>query len=77
MVCAFDLSPGATAFPNFGEISPELVAAVLIKAVSQHDPNCALSAPRGARRAAEQPSGADAQPRFLRRLPSQPFDARA
>jgi indolepyruvate ferredoxin oxidoreductase len=42
---AFDLSPGATAFPNFGEISPELVAAVLIKAVSQHDPNCALSAP--------------------------------
>src|ERR1700678_2877519 len=42
---AFDLSPGATAFPNFGEISPELVAAVLIKAVSRHDPNCALSAP--------------------------------
>jgi indolepyruvate ferredoxin oxidoreductase len=42
---AFDLSPGATAFPNFGEISPELVAGVLVKAVSQHDPNCELSAP--------------------------------
>ena len=41
----FDLSPGAPAIPNFGEISPELVAGVLVKAISRHDPNCALAAP--------------------------------
>ena len=28
---AFDLSPRATAIPNFGEISPELVAGVLVR----------------------------------------------
>lgn len=42
---AFDASPGSAAIPNFGEITPELVAGVLVKAVSSHDPNCALSAP--------------------------------
>ena len=42
---AFDASPGARAIPNFGEITPELVAGVLVKAISRHDPNCALSAP--------------------------------
>ncbi|MGH6799499.1 MAG: indolepyruvate ferredoxin oxidoreductase family protein, partial [Roseiarcus sp.] len=42
---AFDPSPGAPAIPNFGEITPELVAGVLVKAISRHDPNCALSAP--------------------------------
>src|SRR3984957_161616 len=42
---AFDPSPGAPAIPNFGEITPELVASVLVKAISRHDPNCALSAP--------------------------------
>jgi indolepyruvate ferredoxin oxidoreductase len=42
---AFDSSPGEAAIPNFGEITPELVAGVLVKAVSSHDPNCALSAP--------------------------------
>jgi len=41
----FDPSPGAQAIPNFGEITPELVAGVLVKAVSEHDPNCGLSAP--------------------------------
>ncbi len=42
---AFDSSPGEAAIPNFGEITPELVAGVLVKAVSSHDPDCALSAP--------------------------------
>ena len=42
---AFDPSPGALAIPNFGEITPELIAGVLAKAISRHDPNCALSAP--------------------------------
>ena len=42
---AFDASPGSPAIPNFGEITPELVAGVLVKAVSEHDPNCGLSAP--------------------------------
>ncbi|MGA7525501.1 MAG: thiamine pyrophosphate-dependent enzyme, partial [Acidobacteriaceae bacterium] len=42
---AFDASPGSPAIPNYGEITPELVAGVLVKAVSEHDPNCALSAP--------------------------------
>src|SRR5271169_6413924 len=41
----FDPSPGATAIPNFGEITPELVGEVLVKAISRHDPNCGLSAP--------------------------------
>jgi indolepyruvate ferredoxin oxidoreductase len=41
----FDASPGAQAIPNFGEITPELVAGVLVKAISRHDPNCGLSAP--------------------------------
>ena len=42
---AFDPSQGAPAIPNYGEISPELIAAVLVKALSRHDPNCGLSAP--------------------------------
>ncbi len=42
---AFDPSRGAPAIPNFGETSPELVAATLAKALRQHDPNCAFSAP--------------------------------
>ena len=42
---AFDPSQGAVAIPNYGEISPELIAAVLVKALSRHDPNCALSEP--------------------------------
>ena len=42
---AFDPSAGAAAIPNFGEITPELVAAVLVKAISRHDPSCGLSAP--------------------------------
>ncbi|HLY00753.1 MAG TPA: indolepyruvate ferredoxin oxidoreductase family protein [Roseiarcus sp.] len=41
----FDVSPGAAAIPNYGEISPDLVAGVLVKAISRHDPNCGLSAP--------------------------------
>ena len=42
---AFDPQQGAPAIPNYGEISPELIAAVLVKALSRHDPNCGLSAP--------------------------------
>jgi indolepyruvate ferredoxin oxidoreductase len=42
---AFDPAHGATAIPNFGETTPELVAQVLAKALSQRDPDCALSAP--------------------------------
>ncbi|HXE26412.1 MAG TPA: indolepyruvate ferredoxin oxidoreductase family protein, partial [Roseiarcus sp.] len=42
---AFDLAPGAAAIPNYGEISPDLVAGVLVTAISRHDPNCGLSAP--------------------------------
>ena len=42
---AFDPAQGAPAIPNYGEISPELIAAVLVKALSRHDPNCGLSAP--------------------------------
>jgi indolepyruvate ferredoxin oxidoreductase len=42
---AFDPAHGASAIPNFGEASPELVAQVLVKALRRHDPNCALSAP--------------------------------
>jgi len=42
---AFDPGHGATAIPNFGETTPELVAQVLARAMRQHDPNCAFSAP--------------------------------
>ncbi len=42
---AFDPTPGAQAIPNFGEISPDLVAGVLVKAISRLDPNCGLSSP--------------------------------
>ena len=42
---AFDPARGEAAVPNFGEITPELVAGVLVKAVSEHDANCGLSAP--------------------------------
>jgi indolepyruvate ferredoxin oxidoreductase len=41
----FDPSHGAAAIPNHGETTPELVAGVLVKALRQHDPACALSAP--------------------------------
>ena len=68
---------GRAAIPNFGEITPELIAAVLIKAVSRHDPNCALSAPEAPGADAQQSPGADAQPGLLRRMPAQPFDPRA
>src|SRR5271165_6786426 len=42
---AFDPSQGAPAIPNYGETTPELVAAVLVGALARHDPNCSLSAP--------------------------------
>ncbi len=41
----FDPAHGAPAIPNFGETTPELVAEVLVKALGQRDPDCALSAP--------------------------------
>jgi indolepyruvate ferredoxin oxidoreductase len=41
----FDPGHGALAIPNFGETTPELVAAVLVKALRRHNPDCALSAP--------------------------------
>ncbi len=43
---AFDSSPGAAAIPNFGEITPELVAGVLVKAVSEVTIRTARSARR-------------------------------
>ncbi len=48
---AFDPSHGATAIPNFGETSPELVAQVVARALREHDPNCALRAPEPPARA--------------------------
>ncbi len=42
---AFDPAHGAPAIPNFGETTPELVAQVLVRALSERDPACALSAP--------------------------------
>ena len=42
---AFDPSQGAPAIPNYGETTPELIAAVLVGALARHDPNCSLSAP--------------------------------
>ncbi len=41
----FDPTHGAQAIPNFGETTPELVAQVLARALGEHDPACALSAP--------------------------------
>ena len=41
----FDPAHGAPAIPNFGETTPEMVAQVLAKALSQRDPECTLSAP--------------------------------
>ena len=46
----FDPAHGALAIPNFGETTPELIAAVLVKALRRDNPDCALSAP-------EAPSG--------------------
>ena len=42
---AFDPAHGALAIPNFGEITPELVAQVLFDALRERDPDCALAAP--------------------------------
>ncbi len=42
---AFDPAHGASAFPNFGETSPELVVETLVKALRSHDPACTLGAP--------------------------------
>ena len=42
---AFDPAHGALAMPNFGEISPELVAETLVKALKLHDPDCRLASP--------------------------------
>ena len=42
---AFDPSQGAPGIPNYGETTPELIAAVLVGALARHDPNCSLSAP--------------------------------
>ena len=47
----FDPAHGTPAIPNFGETTPELVAAVLISALTRHDPNCALAAPETPRAA--------------------------
>jgi indolepyruvate ferredoxin oxidoreductase len=41
----FDPAHGALAVPNFGEISPELIAEVLFKALSEHKPDWALVEP--------------------------------
>ena len=38
---AFDPARGASAIPNFGETTPELVADILVKALRLHDPSCA------------------------------------
>src|SRR5208337_633532 len=40
---AFDPAHGAPAIPNFGEATPELVAAVLVRALRRHNPDCGLS----------------------------------
>jgi indolepyruvate ferredoxin oxidoreductase len=42
---AYDPSHGAAAIPNFGEISPELVAQVLFKALSERAHDCVLAEP--------------------------------
>ncbi len=41
----FEPTHGAPAIPNFGETTPELVAQVLARALSERDPDCSLSAP--------------------------------
>ncbi len=67
---AFDPDRGASAIPNFGEATPELVADILAKALRLHDPSCALSAPAAPGKSAHQPAPAAPQSRLLRRLPS-------
>ncbi len=47
---AFDPERGASAIPNFGEATPELVADVLWKALRLHDSSCALIAPAAAQK---------------------------
>ncbi len=42
---AFDPAHGASAIPNFGEITPELVAQVLVGALRAHNPDCTLASP--------------------------------
>jgi indolepyruvate ferredoxin oxidoreductase len=42
---AFDPAHGALAIPNFGEITPELVAQVLFDALHERDPDCGLAPP--------------------------------
>ena len=73
----FDPAHGALAIPNFGETSPELVADVLFRALSEHKPDWALAPPTASGKKARQSTGAGAQSRLLRRLPAQPFDPRA
>ena len=73
---AFDPTRGAQAIPNFGEITPELVAGVLVKAISRHDPNCALSAPDEPGAGAQQPARAGPQPWLLRGMSAQSFNPR-
>ena len=60
---AFDPAHGASAIPNFGEITPELVAAGAVQALREHDPDCALDRSRARRPGAQQPSRARAQSR--------------
>ena len=70
----FDPAHGAPAIPNFGETSPELIAEVLFKALSEHNPDWALARAGSSGKKARQSTGAGAQSRLLRRLPAQPFD---
>jgi len=42
---ALDPAHGAQAIPNFGETTPERVAQVLARALTQHDPACLLTPP--------------------------------
>ena len=55
---AFDPSHGAPAIPNFGETTPELIAAVLVGALARHDPNCSLERAGDAGNDARQSPGA-------------------
>ena len=66
---AFDPAHGAPAIPNFGEATPELVAAVLVKALRRHNPDCGLSAPEAPAKALSNRPPPAAKPRILRRLP--------
>ena len=73
---AFDPAHGALAMPNFGEISPELVAEALVRALEARRSGLPPCFACSAREDAQQPPDARQEPRLLRRLPAQSFDPR-